>query len=53
MIKMKKKKWDKIDQALWDCVVAGLRGFKNSGWLTLTEYENICDLMQKLIFKES
>jgi hypothetical protein len=47
-----KQKWNKTDQALWDCAITALRGLKINNWLTLKEYEQVCNLMQELIFKD-
>ena len=42
-------KWTMADQSLWDCVTAGLTGLKRLGWLSLSQYEAIIEIMQNSI----
>lgn len=44
-----KKEWDKKDQAIFECADRGLIGLKRFGWLTLIEYEDIIEIIQKAI----
>ena len=46
-------KWDNVTQTVFDCIIVGLRGLKNSGWLTLDEHEEIRLLLQKKIDEKS
>ena len=45
-------KWDRKDQAIFECADKGLAGLKRFGWLTLDEYENIQTILNEAIKKK-
>ena len=51
---MKRKRiFNRVDQSLWNCIIAGLAGLKRCEWLTLQEYEHIIIHLQKAIDRKT
>ena len=46
---MEKKQWDKTAQTLYEIWDKVLLGLKSGRYITLQDYEYICDAMQKRI----